>query len=199
MINIVLFGAPGTGKGTQSENIINKYRLVHLSTGDIMRNEINKGTQIGILAKSYIDKGLLVPDSVIFKNLYYRATDFKKPNGFIFDGFPRTINQAEVLDKMLDKKGIPVAMVLYLEVTEQESFNRIMYRAQHSNRADDTEEIIWKRIAVYHEQTKPLLDYYKKQQKLIPINGMGSIDDVFGLISKELDKFIVANNVLINY
>jgi len=198
MVNIILFGAPGTGKGTQSENIINKYHLIHLSTGDIMREEIKKGTKIGALAKSYIDKGLLIPDSVIFKNLYYRATSHKNPNGFIFDGFPRTTNQAEVLDKMLNKKGFPISMVLYLDVTEKESFNRIMYRSQHSGRADDTEDIIWKRIAVYHEQTHPLLEYYKKQQKLIPINGMGTIDEVFGLISKEMDKFINANNVLIN-
>ncbi len=195
MINIILFGAPGTGKGTQSENIINKYHLVHLSTGDIMRDEIKKGTQIGTLAKSYIDKGLLVPDSVIFKNLYYRATSYKDPNGFIFDGFPRTIFQAEMLDKMLLKKGAPIAMVLYLDVTEEESFNRIMYRSQHSERADDTKDIIWKRIAVYHEQTHPVLEYYKKQGKLVHIDGMGSIDEVFELISGQMDSYISANKV----
>ncbi len=190
MFNIILFGAPGTGKGTQSENIIKKYHLEHLSTGDIMREEIRKGTQIGILAKSYIDKGLLVPDSVIFKNLYYKASAIKNPIGFIFDGFPRTINQADVLDKVLNKKQSPIALVLYLDVTEKESFNRIMYRSQRSNRADDNEEIIWKRIAVYHEQTKPLLQYYIGQNKLVTIDGMGSIEDVFGLISKEIDKYI---------
>ncbi len=190
MLNIILFGAPGTGKGTQSENIINKYQLIHLSTGDIMREEIKKESQIGMMAKSFIDKGLLVPDSVIFKNLYYRATSHKNPKGFIFDGFPRTINQADVLDKVLNKKECPVAMVLFLDVTEKESFNRIMYRSQRSGRADDTEEIIWKRIAVYHEQTKPLLNYYQKQNKLITINGMGTIEEVFELISKEIDKYI---------
>jgi len=191
MLNIVLFGAPGTGKGTQSENIISKYQLVHLSTGDIMRDEIKRGTQIGALAKSYIDKGLLVPDSVIFKQLYFRATSFNNAPGFIFDGFPRTINQAVVLDKFLDKKGFPVDVVLYLDVTEKESFNRIMYRSQHSNRADDNEDIIWKRIAVYHEQTKPLLNYYQQQNKMITINGMGTIEEVFSLISTEIDKIIV--------
>ncbi|HOY33157.1 MAG TPA: adenylate kinase [Bacteroidales bacterium] len=188
MVNIILFGAPGTGKGTQSENIISKYKLIHLSTGDIMREEIAKGTQIGALAKSYIDKGLLVPDSVIFRNLYYRASVHKNSNGFIFDGFPRTINQAEVLDKFLNKKGFPIDMVLYLDVTEKESFNRIMYRAQRSNRTDDSEEIIWKRIEVYHQQTKPLLKYYEKQNKMVTIDGMGSIENVFGLISDEIDK-----------
>lgn len=190
MTNIIIFGAPGTGKGTQSENIINKYDLVHLSTGDIMREEIKNETQIGVLAKSYIDKGLLVPDSVIFKNLYYRASSFKNPKGFIFDGFPRTTNQAEVLDKMLNKKGHPIEVVLYLDVTEKESFNRIMYRSQRSNRADDNEVIIWKRIAVYHEQTAPLLKYYEQQNKLVTINGMGSVEEVFSSVSKEIDKYI---------
>ncbi|MEI6765973.1 MAG: adenylate kinase [Bacteroidota bacterium] len=198
MLNIIIFGAPGTGKGTQSENIINKYRLVHLSTGDIMREEIKAGSEIGKLAKQYIDDGLLVPDSVIFKNLYYRASRHTNPNGFIFDGFPRNITQAGTLDSVLNHKSIPISMVLYLDVTEEELFNRIKIRSAHSNRTDDNVEVIRKRIVVYNTQTLPLLDYYAEQGKLLRINGMGTVEEVFGAISSAIDNFISKNNISLN-
>lgn len=193
MLNIILFGAPGTGKGTQSQNIIQKYHLIHLSTGDILREEIKNGSSIGLLAKKYIDEGLLVPDSVIFKQLYSRATNHTQPKGFIFDGFPRNTAQADTLDKYLQKKNVPISMVLYLDVTEEELFNRILYRSQHSGRTDDTTEIIRKRVEVYNHSTRPLLEYYRNQNKLHTINGMGSIPEVFGLICNVIDRHITAN------
>lgn len=192
MINLVLFGAPGTGKGTQSQNVIDKYNLIHLSTGDILREEIKMGSQIGLLAKKYIDLGHLVPDSIIFKQLYYRATRHKSPKGFIFDGFPRNAAQAEILDKVLNKKLIPISKVLYLNVTEEELFNRIMYRSQHSGRADDTPEVIRKRIEVYNQQTKPVMNYYHQQGKLININGMGTVEEVFAEICKVIDGILIS-------
>lgn len=197
MLNIILFGAPGTGKGTQSKNIILKYHLVHLSTGDIIREEISKCSPVGLIAKTYIDQGLLVPDSIIIKQLFYRASRFEKPNGFIFDGFPRTLNQAEILDKTLNKKGYPVSMVFYLDVSEEELFKRIMCRSLHSNRADDNEKIIHKRIEVYYKETQPIIKFYEKQNKLITIKGMDSVDIVSGLISEEIDKYIDKNNLLL--
>ncbi len=194
MLNIIIFGAPGTGKGTQSQNIIEKYKLVHLSTGDILREEIKMESQIGLNAKHYIDAGHLVPDSVIIDLLFHRATKHSDINGFIFDGFPRTTVQAEKLDETVEKDNAPISLVLCLDVTEEELTKRILYRSQHSGRADDTEEIIKKRIEVYNQQTKPLLEYYRKQGKLITIHGMGSIEEVFDKISKEIDNYLACRN-----
>ncbi len=190
MLNVIIFGAPGTGKGTQSQNIIEKYQLVHLSTGDILREEIKNGSPVGLAAKKYIDDGLLVPDSVIFDLLFDRTSKNTNSKGFIFDGFPRNNVQAEILDEKLAEMQTPISLVLYLDVTEEELFKRILLRAQISGRADDTAEVIKKRIEVYTQQTQPLLDYYRKQGKLIPIAGMGTIEEVFALIEKEIDGYL---------
>ena len=190
MLNVIIFGAPGTGKGTQSQNIIEKYQLVHLSTGDILREEIKNGSPVGLAAKKYIDDGLLVPDSVIFDLLFDRTSKNTNSKGFIFDGFPRNNVQAEILDQKLAEMQTPISLVLYLDVTEEELFKRILLRAQISGRADDTAEVIKKRIEVYTQQTQPLLDYYRKQGKLIPIAGMGTIEEVFALIEKEIDGYL---------
>ncbi len=190
MLNVIIFGAPGTGKGTQSQNIIEKYQLVHLSTGDILREEIKNGSPVGLAAKKYIDDGLLVPDSVIFDLLFDRTSKNTNSKGFIFDGFPRNNVQAEILDEKLAEMQTPISLVLYLDVTEEELFKRILLRAQISGRADDTAEVIKKRIEVYTQQTQPLLDYYRQQGKLIPIAGMGTIEEVFALIEKEIDGYL---------
>jgi adenylate kinase len=190
MLNIIIFGAPGTGKGTQSQNIIEKYNLLHLSTGDILREEIKIGSQVGLEAKSYIDKGLLVPDSVIFDLLFHQTSKNTRVKGFIFDGFPRNNVQAEILDEKLAEMDTAITLVLYLDVTEEELTKRILYRSQHSGRADDTVDVIKKRIEVYNQQTRPLLDYYRKQGKLIDIHGMGTIEDVFVKIAKAIDGYL---------
>ena len=194
MLNIIIFGAPGTGKGTQSLNLIEKYKLVHLSTGDILREEIKLGSAVALAAKKYIDDGLLVPDSVIFDLLFYRTAQHEDAKGFIFDGFPRNYTQAEILDEKLDEKKTPISMVLYLDVSEEELTKRILLRSQSSGRADDTEEVIKKRVEVYNQQTRPLLDYYKKQGKLVGVKGMGTIDEVFALICKEIDSYMALSN-----
>jgi adenylate kinase len=194
MLNVIIFGAPGTGKGTQSLNIIEKYNLVHLSTGDILREEIKMGSQIGLNAKKYIDDGLLVPDSVIIDLLFDRASKYSELKGYIFDGFPRNTVQAKKLDETLEKDNAPISLVIFLDVTDEELTKRILLRSQHSGRADDTEEVIKKRIEVYNQQTRPLLDYYRKQGKLITIHGMGTIEEVFEKISNEIDNYLAQRN-----
>jgi adenylate kinase len=194
MLNIIIFGAPGTGKGTQSQNILEKYKLVHLSTGDILREEIKMGSQIGLNAKKYIDDGLLVPDSVIIDLLFDRASKYADLKGYIFDGFPRTPVQAKALDETVEKDNTPISLVIYLDVTEEELTKRILYRSQHSGRADDTEEVIKKRIEVYDKQTKPLLEYYLKQGKLVTIDGMGTIEEVFAKIADAIDNYMASQN-----
>ena len=188
MLNLIIFGPPGTGKGTQSANIVEKYHLIHLSTGDIMREEISNSTRIGLLAKQYIDNGELVPDSVIFRHLYKRANQHDAPRGFIFDGFPRNITQAKILDQFLEKKKLPITMVICLNVDEEELFKRILHRGVHSNRSDDNEAVIRKRITVYNNQTLPLLDYYGSLGKLVFVNGMGTVSEVFAEICSRIDE-----------
>jgi adenylate kinase len=187
MLNIVMFGAPGTGKGTQSGLLIEKYRLVHLSTGDLLREAIKEGTPVGREAKKFIDNGLLVPDEVILKEVNLKMMKNSESAGFVFDGFPRTIAQAEALDKMLAETHSPISLVFYLEVHENELFKRIMHRAKLSGRTDDNEETIRKRVEVFTEQTYPLLEYYKKQKKCIHIDGMRGIEDVFAHICEHID------------
>lgn len=190
MLNIVLFGAPGTGKGTQSGLIIEKYRMAHLSTGDMLRAAISEGTPLGLEAKKFIDQGLLVPDEVILKEVAHTIGKNKVATGFVFDGFPRTLPQAEALDGMLAEKNIPINIVFFLDVDEEELFKRIMHRAQISGRTDDNEETIRKRIEVYHQQTHPLIDFYEKQGKVIRIDGMREIPEVFDSIAGHIDSFI---------
>ncbi len=179
MLNVVIFGPPGSGKGTQSEKIAEKYRLIHLSTGDLLREEMKKDTSLGRQVKNYIEKGELVPDEVIIEQLYLKLSEYKDAPGFIFDGFPRTIVQAEKLDKMLEKNNIHINIVLNIEVDEEELVRRMMGRAQDSNRSDDKEDVINNRIDIYKEQTFPLINYYKNQGKIVNIDGMASVDKVF--------------------
>ena len=190
MINIVIFGAPGSGKGTQSDKLIEHYHLFHISTGDVLRDHMRRGTELGKVAKEYIDQGQLVPDDLII-DLLAQVLDENKENttqGVIFDGYPRTIPQAEALEGMLAERGTQVDAVVGLEVPDEELIKRIVLRGQQSGRADDNEETARKRIEVYYEQTSPLKAYYQEQGKYLAINGMGTIDGIFELIQHELDN-----------
>lgn len=180
-MNIVLFGPPGAGKGTQSEKLIEAFQLVHLSTGDILRNEIANKTVAGLEAKKLMDQGILVPDSVVIKMIEDRIDANRNANGFIFDGFPRTTAQAKALDEMLQRKGSSINMMLALEVEDQELIKRLLNRGKESGRPDDQNEtVIGRRIGEYNAKTAPLKDYYLAQGKFFSINGIGSIDDIFG-------------------
>ena len=188
MLNLVLFGPPGAGKGTQSENIIKKYGLVHLSTGDIFRANIKGETELGKLAKSYIDQGKLVPDEVTISMLESEVNKHESPKGFIFDGFPRTTAQAEALDKFLNSKGLTISLMVALEVEENELKTRLLERGKTSGRADDVDEsIIAQRIATYNAETAPVKNHYQEQNKLQSINGVGTIDEIFASITEKLD------------
>jgi adenylate kinase len=179
MLNIVLFGPPGAGKGTQAEFLIQRFGLIHLSTGDLLRREIAGSTTLGIEAKRFMDKGELVPDSVvigIIKNILHAN---KEAKGFIFDGFPRTVTQAEALDNLLNGNGTPVSGMLSLEVEKEELILRLQNRGITSGRQDDQDvAVIENRISVYHEKTAPLKNYYAAQNKYFSIDGMGSIDEI---------------------
>jgi adenylate kinase len=179
MLNIVLFGPPGAGKGTQAEKLIDKYELVHLSTGDIFRSNIKGETSLGVLAKSYMDKGELVPDEVTIQMLEQEVNKYTAPNGFIFDGFPRTTNQALALDVFLNSIGTDVSLMLALEVVDKELITRLLNRGKDSGRADDQDEsIIANRIKVYNEQTAIVAEHYESQNKFISVNGVGEIDEI---------------------
>lgn len=190
MLNIVIFGAPGSGKGTQSDKIIENYKLFHISTGDVLRDNIRRGTELGKIAKGYIDQGQLVPDELII-NILAQVLDENKENaseGVIFDGFPRTIPQAEALEQLLADRGTKIDAVVGLEVPEEELIKRILLRGQMSGRSDDNEDTARKRLDTYHRQTSPLKAYYEEQGKYRAINGLGSIDDIFQSISDTLDS-----------
>lgn len=188
MLNIVLFGPPGAGKGTQAVKLIEKYALVHLSTGDIFRANIKGGTELGKLAKSYMDKGDLVPDEVTIRMLESEVNKVSNPKGFIFDGFPRTTAQAQALDKFLAGKNIPINMTLALEVDEEELTKRIILRGKESGRADDQDEnVVRNRVKEYNNKTAPLKDFYFKQGKLRSVYGIGSIDEIFQKLCVEVD------------
>jgi adenylate kinase len=188
MLNIVLFGPPGAGKGTQAVKLVEKYKLVHLSTGDIFRANIKGGTELGKLAKSYMDKGDLVPDEVTIRMLESEVNKQINPKGFIFDGFPRTTAQAQALDKFLAEKNIPITLTLALEVDEEELTKRIILRGKESGRADDQDEnIVRNRVKEYSTKTAPLKDFYAKQGKLKTIHGIGSIDAIFAALCKAIN------------
>ncbi len=186
MLNIVIFGAPGSGKGTQSERIVEKYGINHISTGDVLRAEIKNGTELGKTAKGYIDQGQLIPDSLMIDILASVFDSFKDSKGVIFDGFPRTIAQAEALKVMLRERGQEVSVMLDLEVPEDELMVRLIKRGKDSGRADDNEETIKKRLNVYHSQTAPLIDWYKAEGQYRHIKGLGTMEDIFADICKEI-------------
>ena len=189
MKNIVIFGAPGSGKGTQSDKMIEKYGLSHISTGDVLRAEIKNGTELGKTAKGYIDNGQLIPDDLMVSILASVYDSFGRDHkGVIFDGFPRTIPQAEALKQMLDERGDKVAAMIELDVPEEELMNRLILRGQQSGRADDNEETIKKRLVVYHSQTQPLIEWYKKEGIHYHINGLGELDRIFADICEVMDK-----------
>ena len=189
MLNIVIFGAPGSGKGTQSENLIKHYELFHISTGDVLRDHIKRGTELGKTAKQYIDQGQLIPDELMIGILAQVIDDNKEAaqNGVIFDGFPRTIPQAEALETLLNERGTSVSAVVGLEVPEQELIDRLVKRGQMSGRSDDNEETIKKRLAVYHNQTAPLQEFYKEKGLDKAIKGTGTIDGIFEDIKAAID------------
>ena len=188
MLNIVIFGAPGSGKGTQSERIVEKYGINHISTGDVLRAQIKAGTELGKTAQGYIDQGQLLPDALIIDILAHTLDSFEDSKGVIFDGFPRTIAQAEALKKMLAERGQEVSIMLDLDVPEDELMTRLIKRGQESGRADDNEETIKKRLVVYHSQTAPLIDWYKTDGKYQHINGFGSLEAIFAEIAEAIDK-----------
>ena len=188
MLNIVIFGAPGSGKGTQSERIVEKYGINHISTGDVLRAEIKNGTELGKTAKGYIDQGQLIPDELMIDILASVFDSFKDSKGVIFDGFPRTIAQAEELKKMLSERVQDVSVMVDLDVPEEELMVRLIKRGKDSGRADDNEETIKKRLHVYHSQTAPLIDWYKNEKKYQHINGLGTMEGIFAEICEAVDK-----------
>ncbi|HXB10623.1 MAG TPA: adenylate kinase [Bacteroidia bacterium] len=187
MLNIILFGPPGAGKGTQATKLIEKYNIVHLSTGDILRGEVAAGTKLGLEAKQLMDKGILVSDDIVIGMIDSKISSNPAAKGFIFDGFPRTLAQANALDELLEKRSIPIKATLALEVNNEELTKRILLRGKSSGRADDQDEAtVRKRVEEYSTKTAPLKDYYKKQGKLHSVNGIGSIDDIFKALCTEI-------------
>jgi adenylate kinase len=188
MLNIVIFGAPGSGKGTQSEQIIAKYGLCHVSTGDILRKEIENKTALGMIADEYISQGQLVPDQLIIDMFDDILDTTPNKKGYIFDGFPRTISQAHALDNMLRERDTSIIAVFNLSVEEDELIRRLLKRGELTGRIDDTPETIQKRLLVYKEQTEPLKEYYRKQGKLFKIKGFNSVIEVFENITEVIDR-----------
>ena len=189
MINLILFGKPGSGKGTQAEFVKQKYDLVHISTGDVFRFNISKNTELGELAKSYMDKGDLVPDKVTIKMLEAEGEKFPNANGFIFDGFPRTSTQAQILDDFLNSKNMSISMTIALEVDENLLIDRLINRGKDSGRTDDQDKSkIQNRFDEYNKKTAPLIDYYKSQNKFFEIDGIGEINDISNRIFDVIDK-----------
>jgi len=190
MFNLILFGPPGSGKGTQSANILKAYHLHHISTGDLLRDEVSRQTPLGVEAKKYMDQGLLVPDEVVIGMISSKIDENPDARGFIFDGFPRTREQAEALDKLLDFKGTEIHLLLAMEVPEEELVTRLLGRGVVSGRSDDNEEIIAKRIKEYYAKTEAVADYYDAAGKLERVKGIGTMDEVFQLLSKNIDKYL---------
>ena len=191
MFNLVLFGPPGSGKGTQSANIVASYDLQHISTGDLLRDEVSRQTPLGTEAKKYMDQGMLVPDEVVIGMISSRIDEMPDARGFVFDGFPRTRMQAEALDKLLEFKNTKIHLVLALDVPEPELVKRLLGRGVTSGRSDDTEEVIEKRIKEYHQKTQPVANYYFAQGKLEHVTGNHNVPDTFKMLSKHINKYLL--------
>jgi adenylate kinase len=187
-MRLILFGPPGAGKGTQANNIANNYVAAHVSTGDMLRAAVKNGTELGALAKSYMDKGELVPDNVIIGIIKDRIKEEDAKKGFMLDGFPRTIAQAEALSEMLEAENESIDAVVSLEVNDEEITDRILQRAKIEGRKDDTEDVVRNRLSVYRNQTEPLKHYYRSAGVLAEVDGMGTIDEVFQRIQAVLKK-----------
>ena len=191
MINLILFGKPGSGKGTQAEFVKGKYDLIHISTGDLFRNNISNNTDLGLLAKSYMEKGDLVPDEVTIKMLEAEVNKHPNANGFIFDGFPRTTVQAEILDQFLSTLKLSISMTIALEVDENLLIDRLINRGKDSGRADDQDRSkIQNRFDEYNNKTSPLINYYKNQNKFFEVNGVGDINEISARIFNTIDNNI---------
>ena len=189
MINIVIFGPPGAGKGTQSEKLLGKFGLMHLSTGELFRAHIRNRTPLGLEARSYIDRGALVPDEVTIGMLRAKVSKYLNANGFIFDGFPRTPPQAMALDALLEEINTSITSCLSMDVPDEELVERLLKRGQTSGREDDSsEEVIRNRLAVYARETAPLKEYYRQQGKLNEVNGVGSIDEIFSRLCMAIEQ-----------
>ncbi|MCQ6960891.1 adenylate kinase [Mucilaginibacter aquariorum] len=192
MLNLVLFGPPGAGKGTQSQNLIEKFGLIHLSTGDLLRGEISQGTKLGLEAKKLMDEGTLVPDEVVIGMISNKLDANKDAKGFIFDGFPRTVAQAEALDELLISKNSEISGMIALEVTDAELEQRLLLRGKSSGRPDDANpEVIRKRIKEYNDKTAPVAGFYKNQNKFTSINGIGAVEEIFKSICNVIDLWLV--------
>jgi len=189
MFNIILFGPPGSGKGTQSEKLVQQYQLKHLSTGDLLRGEIAAKTELGLAAQSFINEGKLVPNEVVIGMISNCIDENPTVKGFLFDGFPRTVAQAEALDELLSKKGATINTVLFLQVNESELIKRLIKRAETSGRSDDADPVVQqKRQDVYKNETLPVSEYYKQFNKVVNVEGEGSIDDIFNALCTEINK-----------
>lgn len=192
MINLILFGPPGAGKGTQSAKLIDKYSLTHISTGDLFRKHLKEGTPLGKMAKEYMNKGNLVPDQVVIDMVDDKISSSGKISGIIFDGFPRTIPQAQALDQLLQRKNAPIKILVELVVPEDELRKRLAERAAKENRPDDAKpEVIENRISVYKAETAAVADYYKKENKYSSVIGVGEVEDIFKNICVEIDKSLL--------
>jgi adenylate kinase len=191
MFNLVLFGPPGSGKGTQSENIVKTYSLQHISTGDLLRDEVSRHTALGIEAKKYMNQGLLVPDEVVIGMISSKIDQAGDARGFVFDGFPRTRTQAEALDKLLEFKNTQIHLVLSLEVPEQDLIARLVNRGITSGRTDDNEEVITARIKEYYLKTEPVARYYNEHGKLERVAGHNPIPETFKTLTKHINKYLL--------
>lgn len=189
MFNLILFGPPGSGKGTQSEKLVQKYGFVHLSTGNLLRQEISEKTPLGLQAKNFMDKGQLVPDAVVIGMIDHCIEKNIESKGFLFDGFPRTVAQAEALDKLLAYRKTAIHSVVALDVNEEELVKRLLKRGETSSRSDDTDEtVIRNRFSVYNNETQPVAEHYKKLGRFELVPGVGSIDEIFASISQVIEK-----------
>jgi adenylate kinase len=189
MFNLILFGPPGSGKGTQSEKLIEKYKFKHLSTGDLLRSEIAQKTPLGLEAKNLMDKGQLVPDEVVIGMISSALDTYRDVNGFLFDGFPRTTAQAEALDKLLDFNKTSIGAVLFLQVPDEELISRMINRAKTSGRSDDADENVQrKRLEVYNRDTLPVANHYRKSDKVVEVEGVGTVDEIFQALCAVIDE-----------